>query len=130
MSPVTPQNFKIGNLEGFEKIRVLYVAIAEKPLFGDIAICALLRKMRESRYLRNGTSDHQNEKRRPLRPRDRTPETWVRKKCVFYYWFPVKHVVHCAVVLEHKELTITENAFVLILGFMKTCAICLSLVLC
>ena len=34
--------------------------------FGDIAICALLRKMRESRYLRNGTSDHQNEKRRPL----------------------------------------------------------------
>ena len=29
MSPFTPQNFKIGNLEGFEKIRVFYVTHIE-----------------------------------------------------------------------------------------------------
>ena len=46
-SPASIKNFKIRPLGGFEKMRVLYVAMAEKPL--------------SAKYLGNGTSDHRIE---------------------------------------------------------------------
>ena len=65
-SPATKKKFKIGPLEDFEKMRILYVAMAEKQLYF---------KKRELRYLGNGTSDHRIEKFQKTDPPKIPPKT-------------------------------------------------------